>query len=101
MNTVHYFETNIRNVGDIDLEFELIQSPNPWCSKFKFHPESGRLKVGEEQKIEIEFAPTSLGDFEALFDWDIKVNAHRNDSFAECSKRDSIEVQRVNTGTHF
>lgn len=81
VNTVHYYELKLKNVGDIETHYQLGKASSPIGSRFKFLPESGTLALGEEHTIEVTFTPDSLGDIDIKFDWILKVLL---DHFLQC-----------------
>jgi hydrocephalus-inducing protein len=64
----------LKNVAGIEAHYQLGKCSNSIIGpKFSFNPTEGVLQIGEEQIIEVTFVPDSLGDFNASFQWDIKV----------------------------
>ena len=61
----------MENRGDIELEYKLRESKGVFGPLFRFSPSAGYLKVGEQVKIDIFFAPDSLGNIYEEFEWDL------------------------------
>ena len=62
----------LENRGDIDVDFSLIDSPSLFGPLFRFSLTTGRLKVGEEIKIDVHFEPDVLGDVYEEFSWKLE-----------------------------
>ncbi|KAJ3226665.1 hypothetical protein HK099_004409 [Clydaea vesicula] len=58
---------SMENLGDIDIHYSLSDSKSLFSSKFKFQPNKGILKVGEQSLHEITFCSDILGEFSEEF----------------------------------
>jgi hydrocephalus-inducing protein len=63
----------IENRGEIDFRFFLQKPDSLFGPKFKFIPEAGLLKKGEQQVIKIMFNSDILGTFSEEFLWELEV----------------------------
>jgi hydrocephalus-inducing protein len=81
IDAVHKYEVNLMNIGEIDAEFSLEE--NKAYSRFKFTPDTGKLKVNETVKIRIDFSSSLIGEFHEVHAWKLKV-APSLDCNAEC-----------------
>ncbi|CAK9097734.1 Hydrocephalus-inducing protein (Protein Hy-3) [Durusdinium trenchii] len=71
VESVHQYEVNLINQGDIDVEFRLVPNSSPFGSIFSFMPSDGRLEVGGECTIVVEVCPDLLGEFQETFYWEL------------------------------
>ncbi|CAE7232366.1 HYDIN [Symbiodinium sp. CCMP2456] len=71
VESVHQYEVNLINQGDIDVEFRLVPNNSPFGSKFAFTPSDGRLEVGGQCTIVVEVCPDLLGEFQETFYWEL------------------------------
>lgn len=71
VESVHQYEVNLINQGDIDVEFRLVPNPSPFGSIFTFTPSDGCLEVGGECTIVVEVCPDLLGEFQEVFYWEL------------------------------
>ncbi|CAE7461731.1 HYDIN [Symbiodinium sp. CCMP2592] len=71
VESVHQYEVNLINQGDIDVEFRLVPNTSPFGSKFAFTPSDGRLEVGGQCTIVVEVCPDLLGEFQETFYWEL------------------------------
>ncbi|CAJ1447961.1 unnamed protein product [Effrenium voratum] len=71
VESVHQYEVNLINQGDIDVEFRLVPNTSPFGSKFTFLPSDGRLEVGGQCTIVVEVCPDLLGEFQETFYWEL------------------------------
>lgn len=67
VESVHRYEVQLLNQGDIAVHFQLVPNNAPFASKFKFSPSEGKLGVGESVTITAEFCPDLLGEFHETF----------------------------------
>ena len=61
MESVHKYEVDILNQGDISVNYNILPNTTPFGSRFAFSPSEGRLEVDGIQTIEITFEPNILG----------------------------------------
>ena len=61
----------MENRGDIDLDFKLCEPRVIFGPLFRFNPNTGHLKVGEQIKIDVIFQPDSLGQIYEEFEWEL------------------------------
>ena len=71
INSVHQYEIELQNRGEIEAEFALVPPSTEFGTKFSFEPSSGVLDVGEVQTIQVTFASDRLGEFSENFLWAI------------------------------
>jgi hydrocephalus-inducing protein len=71
VESMHRYEVDLLNQGDIAVNFKLVPNTSPFGSKFQFIPSDGRLEVGGQCTIAVEFCPDLLGEFHETFYWDL------------------------------
>ena len=72
INSVHQYEVELQNRGEIEAEFRLLPSASVVGQRFTFEPSFGVLSVGQIQPIQVTFSSDLLGDFAESFQWDVK-----------------------------
>ena len=68
MNSVHRYELELQNRGDIECVYALKETDTQFGPKFAFTPSEGVLAVGDTHNIEVVFASEILGEFSEHFD---------------------------------
>ncbi|CAE8612898.1 unnamed protein product [Polarella glacialis] len=71
VESVHNYEVDLINQGDIAVNFRLAPNLSPFGSKFTFTPSSGLLEVGGQCTIQVELCPDLLGEFQETFYWEL------------------------------
>ena len=74
VESMHRYEVDIVNQGDIAVNYELQPNTSPFGSKFAFTPSSGRLEVDGQETLQIDFCPNILGEFHETFNWELSSN---------------------------
>eukprot|EP00854_Cymbomonas_tetramitiformis_P000766 gene766-1240_t len=72
INSVHQYEVELHNRGEIEAEFRLLRTDSVFGKKFQFEPDTGVLAVGQVQSIGVMFSSDVLGEFAEPFHWQIK-----------------------------
>ena len=72
INSVHQYEVELQNRGEIEAEFRLLPPTSLIGQRFTFEPSFGVLSVGQIQPIQVTFSSDVLGDFSESFQWDVK-----------------------------
>jgi hypothetical protein len=72
INTVQSYEVVLENLGDIPTRFAVRTTETLFGPQFQFTPNAGTIEVGEQVLIEVNFKPTSLGNFKEFFLWDLE-----------------------------
>jgi hydrocephalus-inducing protein len=104
VESMHRYEVDILNQGDIAVNYELVPNTGPFGSKFQFTPAAGRLDVDCSETIEIEFCPNILGEFNESFHWELSSNNKSACTIPITFKGNSVcptfhfDVDRVNYG---
>lgn len=71
VESVHQYQVDLINQGDIAVNFQLTSNSSPFGSRFNFTPSHSRLEVGSSVSITVEFCPDLLGEFHETFYWDL------------------------------
>eukprot|EP00232_Nephroselmis_pyriformis_P008175 CAMPEP_0182895474 /NCGR_PEP_ID=MMETSP0034_2-20130328/25702_1 /TAXON_ID=156128 /ORGANISM="Nephroselmis pyriformis, Strain CCMP717" /LENGTH=2117 /DNA_ID=CAMNT_0025029307 /DNA_START=132 /DNA_END=6482 /DNA_ORIENTATION=- len=71
INSVHQYEVELHNRGEIECVYRLEPPQGAFGSKFTFEPSSGVLEVGDVQTIQVMLASDLLGEFNQSFDWSV------------------------------
>ena len=104
VESMHRYEVDILNQGDIAVNYELVPNTTPFGSRFQFFPSSGRLEVDAQETIEIEFCPSQLGQFHCTFHWELSSNNKSACTIPISFKGNSVcptfhfDVDRINFG---
>ena len=72
INTLHQYEVELLNRGEIEAEFRLVPPQSTFGQHFRFEPDSGVLGVGEALPVRVLFESDILGEFSESFSWEIK-----------------------------
>ncbi|KAJ3206444.1 hypothetical protein HDU82_004517 [Entophlyctis luteolus] len=72
INTRHKYEIFFENRGEIDFNYWLERPNTAFAGKFGIVPERGRLKVGEQQLVEVTFNSDLLGSFAEVMEWELE-----------------------------
>ena len=72
INTLHQYEVELLNRGEIEAEFRLVPPQSTFGQQFRFEPDSGVLGVGEALPVRVLFESDTLGEFSESFSWEIK-----------------------------
>ena len=72
INTLHQYEVELMNRGEIEAPFSLHPPDSTFGKKFRFEPDTGVLKVGESHPVKVMFESDILGDFAESFIWKIQ-----------------------------
>lgn len=71
INTVHQYEVELQNRGEIGTTFRLLPNASPFGSKFSFFPSEGELPAGRVVPITVQFFSNELGLFSEVFKCDV------------------------------
>lgn len=78
INSMHRYELQIENRGDITCDWSLVVPDTPFADIFSFSPSSGSLSVDASQTIQISLCSTAkLGEFEELFEFKLNGSDER------------------------
>ncbi|CAD7939993.1 unnamed protein product [Amoebophrya sp. A120] len=105
VESMHRYEVDIVNQGDIAVNYELIPNTSPFGSKFSFTPASGRLEVDGQETLQIDFCPNILGEFHETFNWELSSNNKAACVIPISFKGNSVcptfhfDMDRINFGT--
>lgn len=67
VNTLHQYEIELHNRGEIDTSFNILPLNTPFGKRFSFSPSTGTLAAGKDQTVEIQFLSNELGAFNETF----------------------------------
>ncbi|CAD7931174.1 unnamed protein product [Amoebophrya sp. A25] len=105
VESMHRYEVDIVNQGDIAVNYELMPNTSPFGSKFSFTPASGRLEVDGQETLQIDFCPNILGEFHETFMWELSSNNKSACAIPISFKGNSVcptfhfDVDKINFGT--
>ena len=71
VNTLHQYEVEIHNRGQIEAEFALEEPSTEFGKRFKFEPSAGLLTVNEIRTIKVFLQSDILGEFAESFVWKV------------------------------
>lgn len=74
MNTIHRYQVQLENHGEIDVTYNLVPSDSQFYTKFKFSPSYGLLKVKQVITIDLSFCSDILGEFVEEFNFQLAVS---------------------------
>jgi hydrocephalus-inducing protein len=77
VTSVHKYEIEMMNKGDIVCEFSVITPQTPFGPSFVFEPSSGAIAVGASQQLSVTFSSNLLGEFSETFDLVMKGSNER------------------------
>lgn len=72
INTLHQYEVQIHNRGEIEAPFKLKPHRTAFGDFFEFLPSEGVLSVGDSMPIRVKLLCNVMGAFDERFDWCIK-----------------------------
>ena len=77
INTLHQYEVQVHNRGEIDAPFRLQQSStmSGFAQHFEFEPTEGTLAVGESAAVRVKLLSNTMGSFDEVFPWTIQGSA--------------------------